>query len=78
MTEKQRMFLQFRLNGIGKKHKEVLKQRFDMDGKRDCTFIDLDNFLKEKSNVSDGIELIDMVLKGTPEKFKELLEAKGY
>lgn len=39
---------------------------------------ELGKFLRLKFNVTEGKDLIDSILRGTPERFKQCLESKGY
>lgn len=39
---------------------------------------ELGKFLREKFNVTEAKDLIDSILRGTPERFAEVLKSKGY
>lgn len=39
---------------------------------------ELGKFLRDKFNVTEAKDLIDSILRGTPERFKQCLESKGY
>jgi len=75
ITEKQLGMIEIQLNQ--RPHFKVHVKPVIRNG-ANYGMVEFRNFLSERFNVTDGIDLIDVLIKGKPKQFNEMLEKKGY